>query len=470
MEADHQTDNIVDLSAARDRIAALSGMDAITYGQRRKAAARELGIAVSILDKEVQKRRRIPADASTKNLILSDRGAVLPILANAIEILKQGHAEWAIGFEEFSQRPYVKGRPMEHSDLLDIAEWIQRQGCHAGRAVTDDAIMQTAHRNRFHVVKTWLESLQWDGAERLDMMMIDHAGVEDTPLARAFTAKFMIQSVARIYLPGCQADATLVLEGPQGIGKSSLLRTLFGDDWFTDHLPNLDNKDAQIQLLGVWCVELAELAAINGKEAAKIKQFLTSPDDRFRLPFEKIAKSHPRQCVFAGTVNPGADGYLKDETGARRFWPLVLSHVDTGAIDAMRTQLWAEAVHRFRMDEKWHLGAGDLHDDAQAAQADRFVTDPWLEPVADYIAGRDFVKLADIYRNAVEIAAVADWNQLTQNRLARCLTHLGWEKKQRRVASTTNPGSRERGYSPVTGSANDPEPVPEWEDRSETLF
>lgn len=453
-------DNVIHLGDAKAAIADLAALDPMAYGMRRKAEAKRLGVSVTILDKEVLKRRRAPA-SDTKNLILNDRGAVVPILANAVEILRAPDSPWDLKYEEFSHRAFLKDKPLDDATLLQIAEWIQRQGCHAGRAVTDDAIITVAHAKRFHVVKDWLNGLEWDGAERIDMMMIDHAEADDTAAVRAFTSKTLIQAVARIFQPGCQADSTLVLEGPQGGGKSSLFRNLFGDEWFTDHLPNLDSKDAQIQLLGIWCVELSELAALSGKENAKTKQFLTSRDDRFRLPFDRIAKNHPRSSVFVGSVNPGAGGYLKDETGARRFWPVKVGHVDTGMIERCRDQFWAEAVHRYRQGEVWHIGNGDIADEARAAQADRYVSDPWHDTIASYVLGRQDVTLKEIFTEALEITDKGRWTQHDQNRIARCLSHLGWTRKQRRLASTLDEygGKREWYYAaPVTSMPFDFEP------------
>lgn len=466
--SDADKSNIIDLAAARDRLTQAAKLDSLSYGQQRRAIAKELGISVSILDKEIQKRRRAPTDVSLKNLILSDRGAIVPILANAIEILSRADSPWKLKFEEFSQRAYLGDKALEDSDLLKIAEWIQRQGCHAGRRVTDDAVFHIVNQHRWHAVRDWLESTAWDGTKRLDAMLIDHAGAADTELTRAFTAKWMIQAIARIYRPGCQADATLVLDGPQGVGKSSLLRALFGDDWFSDHLPNLDSKDAQIQLLGIWCIELSELAAITGKENAKTKQFLTSRDDRFRLPFDKIAKNHPRASVFAGTVNPGASGYLKDETGGRRYWPIIVDYVDVGQIEANRDQLWAEALTRFKSDEVWHLPEGDLSDAARDTQADRYVSDPWQEAIAKFIETRAFVTLPDIFTYCLDIGSKADWDQLKQTRVSKCLAHIGWSRKQRRIPKTLTDqrDRREWGYEPprkaVTPPQNEDERHQSW--------
>lgn len=454
-----QPSNVIDFDVAKQTISELSRLDPIRYGQSRKASAKKLGISVTVLDKEVTKRRRLPAVVGTgPDFVLAENGAIQPVFANVAAVLRHHEKMWPLRFDEFSQRQYLGERPLQDADLQQIAEWVQRQGVLAGRKIIDDAAIYVANSNKFHEVKDWLEALKWDGIARTDMMLIDHGGAEDTPLHRAFTAKWMIQAVARIYEPGCQADATLQLEGDQGMGKSTMLRALFGDRWFTDHLPSLDSKDAMIQLLGVWCIEIAELATLGRAENAKAKQFLTSRDDRFRLPWDRLAKEHPRQSVFATTVNPGAAGTLKDETGGRRFWPVYLKHVDCGQILDRREQFWAESVARYKTGETWHIPNGDLSEAAETAQSDRYINDPWQEAIDGFIAQKTWVTHAEIFTDCLNITAKADWGQPDQNRITRCLTHAGWERKQRRVDKKPK-----WGYAPKEKGVVTPDAEPRFD-------
>lgn len=357
------------------------------------------------------------------------KGEIKPIYYNVVRLLEYERDHWQLGFDTFAQRHTMRGRIMDDADLRAISDWVQRNGILASTGVIAEAAMAVADARPHHPVRDWLDGLTWDGVSRIDELLIDHAGVADTPLHRQQTAKFMIQAVARIYRPGCQADATLVLEGGQGAGKSTLLRELFGDDWFTDHLPDISTKDAMQQLAGVWCIEIAELATLGKSDAAKIKQFLTSRVDRYRPSYGRLVVDVPRQCVFAGTVNPGAGGYLKDETGGRRFWPVAVgADINTGAIRDNRDQYWAEAVTRYRDGETWHLANGDAAKAAQEAQADRFVYDPWQETIETFLRDRSETSVADVLIEALGLTEKGRWTQGDMNRVARCLTHIGWNR------------------------------------------
>lgn len=359
-------------------------------------------------------------------------GAIKPLMKNAVMLLQANPHRWDLRFNEFSHRAFLGADPLDDQDIYRIVEWVQWCGVHASTGVITEAIHAVATQNRFHPVKTYLDPLVWDEIPRLDMLFIDHAGTPDSPLTRAMTSRWFIQSIARIYQPGCQADATLILEGTQGLRKSSLFRELFGDQWFTDHLPDLTSKDALIQLRGVWCIEISELATLGRADIKKINQFLTSRVDRYRDPYGRVVADFPRACVFAGTVNPGAGGYLKDETGARRFWPLAINEsIDLGAVAGNRDQIWAEALHRYRAGEPWYLDRSELMTAAQAATMERFASDPWQEKIEDFVKRREEVTMEDIFRMALRVDDVSKWNPQDQNRIARCLAFAGWMREQR---------------------------------------
>ena len=362
------------------------------------------------------------------DFIRTDKGVIKPVYANAIAFLRAHAHEIGLKFDTFSMRPFRGNGFLMEADLRHIAEIVQRSGVLASKNVIDDAVLRVCEERMFHQVAEYLNALAWDGISRISRILIDHAGAPDTELVQAQTGKWMIQAVARIFEPGCQADATLVLEGEQGLGKSTFFFDMFGAKWFTDHLPDLHNKDAMMQLRGAWCVEIAELATFTRTDAKKINQFLTTKIDRYRDPYGRLVQDFPRQTVFAGTVNPGAMGYLKDETGARRFWSIPVETFNSGAIRENRDQYWAEAVHRYRNHESWYLNNSALAADAAVAQAERYVIDPWDEIIADFVNGKEFVTLESIFTECLSIHSKADWGQPEMNRVARTLGHIGMER------------------------------------------
>ena len=185
----------------------------------------------------------------------------------------------------------------------------------------------------------------------------------------------MISAVARIMQPGVKADHMLILEGPQGAKKSSALKVLAGDDWFTDELAEIGSKDAAQQMRGIWIIEIAELDAISRAEVSRIKAFLTRTTDRYRPPYERYIVTVPRQCVFAGSVNP--ETYLRDETGNRRFWPVRCgTHRSRCACARSRSALGG-GVARYRDGAIWWLDEPELIATRKAEQDRRYHTDAW---------------------------------------------------------------------------------------------
>lgn len=383
-----------------------------------------------------------PIDAqevsTSKPVLVRTVGFVYPSLspayANVVELLDIMHHPFELQWDEFSRRVLCRGRRIQDADIREIAEWAQRAGCVAPVHVVREAVNRVAEKNRCHQVKDYLESLSWDQTTRLETLFIDLAGADDTVLIRTMTAKWLIQAIARIYEPGCQADATLVLEGPQGYRKSTFLRTLCGHEWFKDDLPSLETKDAVLHLQGTWILELAELATLSKSESATIKRFLTTRCDNIRVPYGYVTDEFPRTCVFAGTVNPGGSGYLKDDTGGRRFWPIeVKKCIDASAVESVRDQIWAEALHRYKACEEWYVSDPNMLQQLQEAQADRYVGDPWLDVIRVYVEGREEVTLSEVFRVALNLGDHGKWTQTDSNRAGKILSFLGWKRESGRV-------------------------------------
>ncbi len=201
--------------------------------------------------------------------------------------------------------------------------------------------------------------------------------------ARAIGRHFLISAVARIFDPGCKLDTMPIFEGEQGTYKSTALRVL-AYPWFTDEIAQIGTKDASMQVQGVWIVELSELEAMSRQEIAKVKAFLSRSTDRFRPSYGRHVVAFPRQCVLVGTTN--SDSYLKDETGARRFWPVRCGTIDVEAIEADRDMLWAEAVDQYRAGVVWWIEGPRLIGMAKREQDARYDADAWTDKIVDHLA------------------------------------------------------------------------------------
>jgi predicted P-loop ATPase len=253
----------------------------------------------------------------------------------------------------------ITGGPFVHADPaslhVTVSAWLQMQYRFTGGAnLVGQAIQQVARENKYDPIADYLRSLAWDGHERLSNFMTDYfAGQGDPLYVRAVGRKWLISLVARALHPGCKCDTALILEGPQGVRKSTALETLVGSEYFLDTALELGSKDAIQAISGAWLVELSELASFRRAETERVKQFISSKVDKFRPPYGMVIESSPRRCVFVGTTNENE--YLYDPTGLRRYWPIRAEHPDVEAIARDRDQLFAEAVVAFLSGEKWHL-------------------------------------------------------------------------------------------------------------------
>lgn len=215
--------------------------------------------------------------------------------------------------------------------------------------VLDHAVQIVTKENSFHPIRSYLKSLEWDGVERLDTMFIRWLGAEDTRLNREITRLWMLAGVDRVMRPGCQFDSVLITCGPQGIGKTRMLRQL-ARGFFTNSVDKLTvSKDTGEKLQGVWIVELGELDGMRRGEVTATKNFLTTTVDRYRSAYARTAVDHPRQCIFAGTSNEAS--FLRDSTGERRFWIMPVEGTgDQGRLSGFSEevdQIWAEAMARW---------------------------------------------------------------------------------------------------------------------------
>ena len=226
-----------------------------------------------------------------------------------------------------------------------------------GKEKLDNALLIAGSQNRINDVKEYLKGLKWDGVKRLDMLLVDYLGAEDSAYVRAVMRKSLCAAVARAVMGGVKYDYMPIFAGPQGIGKSTFL-SLLGKDWFSDSLTTFEGKEAAELIQGTWINEVGELTAMSKQETNAVKQFLSKTHDIYRAAYGKRTDKYPRRCVFFGTSNE--EEFLKDVTGNRRFWP-----VDVGVCPVKKSvwrdlprevgQIWAEAYLYWMLGEPLYL-------------------------------------------------------------------------------------------------------------------
>ena len=340
----------------------------------------------------------LPAETDWRNkLKITEKGAVAQTIENVVIILTHDPKlagrlalnEMEHNIVTLSSLPWreTKGlSPWTDADDAALRYYLERTYGLTGKDRIFDAVNVVAQLGAFHPVREYLDSCAWDGVPRVDTLLIDYLGAEDTPYTRAVTRKALVAAVARIYRPGCKFDYMLTIRGTQGIGKSALIAKL-GGKWFSDSFTTVQGKEAYEQVLGVWLMEVGELAGMRKAEAEIIKQFVSKQTDRFRPAYGRRLQEFPRQCIFIGTTNEAQ--FLRDTTGNRRFW--VVDTPNDPARDMWEeltpdtvAQVWGEAVQLFKDGEPLYLSR-ELERVARQVQEIYEEENPRAGIVADYL-------------------------------------------------------------------------------------
>ena len=284
-----------------------------------------------------------------------------------------------LAFDEFANRGIVRGalpwdsrsesRQWTDVDDAGLRHYLERTYGITGKERIFDAVSLSAHKHTFNEVRDYLTGLVWDGVKRLDMLLVDYLGANDTIYTRAVSRKSLVAAVARVMTPGCKYDYMPIFAGPQGLGKSTFLR-LLGRRWYSDSLQTFEGKEASEMIQGIWINELGELNGLSKSETNAVKQFLSRTEDIYREPFGRRTGCFPRRGVFFGTTNDAE--FLKDRTGNRRFWP-----VDVGLQQPTKSvfkhledevgQIWAEAFFYWQLGEPLYL-TGEAEAEARQEQ------------------------------------------------------------------------------------------------------
>lgn len=410
-------------------------------------------------------------------LELDKSGHVKNTLHNLTLILENDPNLKGVVFNQLLDGMEIKGEvPWKHPSKFwrdaDDAQLISYVDTHYGTFSArnyDIAVTKVADDRAYHPIREFIESLpEWDKIPRVDTLLVDYLGAADTAYVRAVTRKTLCAAISRVLRPGCKFDSMLVLNGPQGVGKSTLIAKLAGE-WFSDSLNLGDTKDktAAEKLQGYWILEIGELAGLKKAEVETLRSFLSRQNDIYRAAFGKRTTPHLRQCVFFGTTN-AESGYLRDTTGNRRFWPVRtpgngkkqswnLTHEEI-------LQIWAEALVYVRQGEKLYLSAemdalakdeqreameSDEREGLVREYLDTLLPERWAEmdlfERRDFLSGSDFGGLQEkgtVRRTSVSNMEIwcecfgkerANLRRTDSNELTGILARLGWKREESKV-------------------------------------
>lgn len=315
-------------------------------------------------------------------LELDKNGGISESLTNFVTILRYDQRLHEIAYNEHScgisirdaeLLPWDQLKPgWSDADLASLTAYLDRVYHIFSPSKLKNALLTITAERSFHPIKEYLEGLPaWDGKKRLETLLIDYLGAEDSSYVRAVTRKTLVAAVARVYEPGIKFDTVLVLSGPQGIGKSMFFAKL-GGIWFSDSLTISDMRDktGAEKLQGFWIMEIGEMNGIKKVEVETVKSFASRQDDKFRVAYGTVVESHPRQCVICGTSN--SQHFLRDVTGNRRFWPVQVTGECTlhpwNMDKPLLEQIWAEALTLYNAGEELILKGNDAEKAAEKQQ------------------------------------------------------------------------------------------------------
>lgn len=411
--ADERTAGLLAQERARDAMAELEAMG-LEGAAERPVEASETMTEEQLLAEVILKLEKHPKTGQIKSTIDNVR-----IILETDPRLKGKFAlnKFAGRGEVLGRLPWTaddRRRLWSDTDSNGLYWYLEKVYGVTGRGNIDAAMDIHAAAHAFNEVEDYLNRVSWDGKPRLDTLLIDYLGADDSAYTRAVTRKAFTAAVARAITPGCKFDYMLILCGPQGIGKSTLLDRM-SRGWYNDSIRTFEGKEASELLQGVWLVEVAELDAFRRTDVSRIKQFLSLRADRYRAAYGRNISELPRRCVFFGTCN--VMDFLQDTTGNRRFWPVDVTGRGTahawGLDDDTIAQIWAEARVRWQMGEQLFL-TGAVEQAAQRRQEmhreaginEGIIADFVQQPVPEDWAEWDLDRRRDFWANTVHGAEI----------------------------------------------------------------
>lgn len=386
-----------------------------------------------------------------ERLLLTDKktGEIKINTANTLTWLQQEERlQGVFGYNEFSHEKMIikcppwekkerfRPRPVQDTDYTRLTAFLDEQDYCQTVAMVTRCANAVIEESSYHPVKDYFNALKWDGNPRLHSWLYRYCGAngDDAEYVSAVGTRWLVAGAARIFEPGVKFDSMLILEGEQNMMKSLLLKelsTLNGQEYFYDglKLAEFGNDKAVPKLQGNLIVEFQEMSGLSVKDVDELKTAISLQKDKLQKKYENEITVYNRQFILAGTINPTGNGYLQDETGNRRFWPVRVTQIDMEALKADKDQLWAEAVHLYKHEYcsgrlKLYL-EDTLYRKASAAQAERMYEHPWHEEIEKFARGKQQITSAQIWEH-LEINDRVKRNPTNKKAITRIMQTLGF--------------------------------------------
>lgn len=342
-------------------------------------------------------------------------------------------------FNEYAKHIELDGQPIELGTVkVTLAV---EENLNLGLDNLELILTHLAKRRTYHPVRVYLSEClaQHHDPNILNDLAQRYFGCTQ-PIYNTFLKRTLIAAVARIVEPGCKMDTALILQGTQGLKKSTFFKVLAGEDFFDDSLGAMSDKDERLKLHQTWFAEWAELESVfKRRDVAQTKAFLSSGIDVVRPPYGRQAERMKRQSIIVGTTNQ--EQFLSDATGNRRFWIVpVQRQVNLKLLAQERERIWGAAVALYRAGEQWWL-TDEEEQQAQDLASNYQTSDPWESRIDAHLVEWRLtaVTTSELLTNCLEIE-VGRQSRGDEMRVADCLKRLGWQSvrkvhagKRRRV-------------------------------------
>ena len=375
---------------------------------------------------------QISADEQTTLVLRKNKNNItIKDMANVVMVLRQ-HPKFVgkIRFNAFKGDVEFNGHKIRDRDILSIMMAVQENVemlPNVAKTAVNDAIDYIAHENTYDELVDYLNSVVWDGEQRLATWLIRACRLEDTQYHRAVGAQWVLGMIRRAVYPGTKFDYCLVLSGRQGVGKTSVIEAL-GGKWYKSYSGDVANNDFMMMLQGTLILDLDEGVAMYKSDVNKLKSMITKLSDSYRAPYGHRVETHERRCVFSMTVNN--DEPLIDATGNRRFWMVFLGddRLDSDWVRENRDQLLAEAYYAVRHNIAYEEVPHDVATEYQERAMDSN-SDPWSANIDEYLRGFDMyckgddtfsVSTFDVYKDAIK-GDVVHFDKKAQMRIGKTL-------------------------------------------------